>query len=189
VDLNFKGHRSKQGAEYQEAAKKRKRRKANFRGSKAHFTAGNRTDRAEKQARIELQKGTPGPARRRQAEAGRPGGSGGQGIPGSSKEPVEKDPNAHLVWFQARRSLRNTAGRNEDAAQAYQQPSAASPTCRGITITWATYLARAGKIEDAKAAYTRARNSTHRTPQPHGATLGSACTTRIGLATPSNPLQ
>jgi len=56
VDLNFKDIASKQGAEYQEAAKKAEEAKSKLEGLKAHFTAGNALIDQEKQVRIELQK-------------------------------------------------------------------------------------------------------------------------------------
>ncbi len=56
VDLNFKEIAAKQGAEYQEAAKKVEEAKSKLEGLKAHFNAGNTLIDQEKQAKIELQK-------------------------------------------------------------------------------------------------------------------------------------
>jgi len=50
-------------------------------------------------------------------------------------------------------------------------------------------LARAGKIDDAKAAYTKSAELDPPNAEPRGATLESVCTTRTGSATPSKPLQ
>jgi len=154
VDLNFKDIVSKQGAEAQEQVKKAEEAKSKMEGLKAHFAAGNALIDQEKQAKIELQKA---PADQRDAFKQKLADLSDQAVKEfqeAAKSLVEKDPNAHLVWFKLGEAY-DTAGRNDDAAQAYQQAIAAKPDVPGYYNNLGNVLARAGKIEDAKAAYTK----------------------------------
>jgi Flp pilus assembly protein TadD len=72
----------------------------------------------------------------------------------ASKNLGEKDINAHIVWFKLGEAY-DTAGRNDDAAQAYQQAIAAKPDVPGYYNNLGNVLARSGKIDEAKAAYTK----------------------------------
>jgi len=154
VDLNFKDIVSKQGAEAQEQVKKAEEAKSKMEGLKAHFAAGNALIDQEKQAKIELQKA---PADQRDAFKQKLANLSDQAVKEfqeAAKSLVEKDPNAHLVWFKLGEAY-DTAGRNDDAVQAYQQAIAAKPDVPGYYNNLGNVLARAGKIEDAKAAYTK----------------------------------
>jgi tetratricopeptide (TPR) repeat protein len=154
VDLNFKDIVSKQGAEAQEQVKKAEEAKGKMEGLKAHFAAGNALIDQEKQAKNELQKA---PADQRDAFKQKLADLSDQAVKEfqeAAKSLVEKDPNAHLVWFKLGEAY-DTAGRNDDAAQAYQQAIAAKPDVPGYYNNLGNVLARAGKIEEAKAAYTK----------------------------------
>jgi tetratricopeptide (TPR) repeat protein len=154
VDLNFKDIVSKQGAEAQEQVKKAEEAKSKMEGLKAHFAAGNAIIDQEKQAKIELLKA---PADQRDAFKQKLADLSNQAakeFQEAAKSLVEKDPNAHLVWFKLGEAY-DTAGRNDDAAQAYQQAIAAKPDVPGYYNNLGNVLARAGKIEEAKAAYTK----------------------------------
>src|SRR5256884_6579972 len=154
VDLNFKDIVSKQGAEAQEQVKKAEEAKSKMEGLKAHFTAGNAFIDQEKQAKIDLQKA---PADQRDALKQKLNELSEQAVKEfqeASKNLVEKDPNAHLVWFKLGEAY-DTAGRNDDAVQAYQQAIAAKSDVPGYYNNLGNVLARAGKIEEAKAAYTK----------------------------------
>ncbi len=154
VDLNFKDIVSKQGAEAQEQVKKAEEAKSKMEGLKAHFAAGNALIDQEKQAKIELQKA---PADQRDAFKQKLANLSDQAVKEfqeAAKSLVEKDPNAHLVWFKLGEAY-DTAGRNDDAAQAYQQAIAAKPDVPGYYNNLGNVLARAGKIEEAKGAYTK----------------------------------
>ena len=154
VDLNFKDVVSKQGAEAQEQVKKAEEAKSKMEGLKAHFAAGNALIDQEKQAKIELQKA---PADQRDAFKQKLVDLSDQAakeFQEAAKSLVEKDPNAHLVWFKLGEAY-DTAGRNDDAAQAYQQAIAAKPDVPGYYNNLGNVLARAGKIDEAKAAYTK----------------------------------
>ena len=154
VDLNFKDIVSKQGAEAQEQVKKAEEAKNKLEGLKAHFTAGNALIDQEKQAKIDLQKA---PADQRDALKQKLNELSEQAVKEfqeASKNLVEKDPNAHLVWFKLGEAY-DTAGRNDEAVQVYQQAIAAKSDVPGYYNNLGNVLARAGKIEEAKAAYTK----------------------------------
>jgi tetratricopeptide (TPR) repeat protein len=154
VDLNFKDIVAKQGAAAQEQVKKAEEAKTKMEGLKAHFTAGNALIEQEKQAKTDLAKA---PADQREAAKQKLADLGDQAVKEfqeASKSLVEKDPNAHLVWFKLGEAY-DTAGRNDDAAQAYQQAINAKGDVPGYYNNMGNVLARAGKIDDAKAAYTK----------------------------------
>jgi tetratricopeptide (TPR) repeat protein len=154
IDLNFQEIVAKQGAAAQEQVKKAKEAESKMEGLKAHFTAGNALIDQEKQAKIDLQKA---PADQRDAAKQKLADLADQAVKEfqeAAKSLVEKDPNAHLVWFKLGEAY-DTAGRNDDAAQAYQQAINAKPDVPGYYNNMGNVLARAGKIEEAKAAYTK----------------------------------
>jgi tetratricopeptide (TPR) repeat protein len=154
VDVNFKDVIAKQGAAAQEQVKKAEEAKTKMEGLKAHFNAGNVLIEQEKQAKTDLQKA---PADQRDALKQKLTDLGDQAVKEfqeASKSLVEKDPNAHLVWYKLGEAY-DTAGRNDEAAQAYQQAIAAKGDVPGYYNNMGNVLARAGKIEEAKAAYTK----------------------------------
>lgn len=154
VDLNFKDIIAKQGTAAQEQVKKAEEAKSKMEGLKAHFNAGNALIEQEKQAKIELAKA---PADQRDAAKQKLADLGDQAVKEfqeASKSLVEKDPNAHLVWFKLGEAY-ETANRNDEAAQAYQQAIAAKGDVPGYYNNLGNALSKAGKIEDAKAAYTK----------------------------------
>jgi len=154
VDLNFKDIVAKQGSAAQEQVKKAEEAKAKLEGLKAHFNAGNALIDQEKQVKADLQKA---PADQRDALKQKLAELSDQAVKEfqeASKSLVEKDPNAHLVWFKLGEAY-DTAGRNDDAVQAYQQAISAKPDVPGYYNNLGNVLARAGKIEEAKAAYTK----------------------------------
>ena len=154
VDVNFQEVVAKQGAAAQEQVKKAEEAKSKMEGLKQHFAAGNALIEQEKQAKTDLQKA---PADQRDAAKQKLTDLSDQAVKEfqeASKNLVEKDPNAHLVWFKLGEAY-DTAGRNDDAAQAYQQAIAAKPDVPGYYNNLGNVLARAGKIEEAKAAYMK----------------------------------
>jgi tetratricopeptide (TPR) repeat protein len=152
VDFNFNEIASKQGAAYIEAAKKQEEAKSKLVGLKVHFDAGNALIDQEKQAKADLAKA---PADQREAAKQKLTELSDQAareFQEATKSLVEKDPNAHLVWFKLGEAY-DTANRNEEAAQAYQQAIAAKGDVPGYYNNMGNVLARAGKIDEAKAAY------------------------------------
>src|SRR5881296_2528616 len=88
--------------------------KAKLEGLKAHFNAGNALIDQEKQVKADLQKA---PADQRDALKQKLAELSDQAVKEfqeASKSLVEKDPNAHLVWFKLGEAY-DTAGRNNDA--------------------------------------------------------------------------
>src|SRR6266700_7350182 len=72
----------------------------------------------------------------------------------AQKSAGEKDTNLHLVWAKLGEAY-DTANRNDEAAEAYQQAINAKPDVPGYYNNLGNVLARAGKIDAAKAAYTK----------------------------------
>jgi tetratricopeptide (TPR) repeat protein len=154
VNLNFKDIAAKQGAEYQEAAKKAEEAKSKFEGLKAHFTAGNAILDQEKAAKAELLKAAPD---KRDAAKQKLADLSDQAVKefqAAQQSAGEKDSNLHLIWAKLGEAY-DTANRNEEATQAYQQAIAAKPDVPGYYNNLGNVLARAGKIDEAKTAYTK----------------------------------
>ena len=154
TDANFKEIMAKQGAAAQEQVKKQEEAKAKFEGMKAHFAAGNAMLEQEKAARAELQKA---PADQRDAAKQKVTELADQAAKeykAAQESGGEKDPNLHLLWAKLGEAY-DTAGRNEEAAQAYQQAIAAKPDVSGYYNNLGNVLARMGKIDEAKTAYTK----------------------------------
>ena len=162
ADANFKEIMAKQGAAAQEQMKKQEEAKAKFEGMKAHFTAGNAILEQEKAAKADLQKA---PADQRDAAKQKLADLADQAAKeynAAQEAAGYKDPNLHLLWAKLGEAY-DTAGRNEDAAQAYQQaitaaeanPALKGPQLAGYYNNLGNVLARMGKVDDAKAAYAK----------------------------------
>jgi tetratricopeptide (TPR) repeat protein len=154
VDLNFKDIVAKQGSEAQEQVKKNEEIKAKIEGLKAHFTAGNAFLEQERAAKADLQKA---PADQRDAAKQKLADLSDQAakeFQAAQQAAPEKDPNLHLVWAKLGEAY-DIANRNEEAAQAYQQAITAKPEAPGYYNNLGNVLARLGKIDEAKAAYTK----------------------------------
>jgi tetratricopeptide (TPR) repeat protein len=154
VDLNFKDIAAKQGAAYQEVQKKNEEAKKGLESLKAHVAAGDLIVAQEKQTKAELQKAT---ANQRDALKQKLADQSNQAVAEymeAQKTLVEKDPNAALVWVKLGEAYDN-AGRNEEAANAYQQAITLKPDVAGYYNNLGNVLARAGKIDEAKAVYTK----------------------------------
>jgi tetratricopeptide (TPR) repeat protein len=154
VNLNFKDIVAGQGKEYQEAAKKNEEAKAKFEGMKAHFTAGNTILEQEKAARAEVQKATADQRDAAKQKVTDLCDQAAKEFQAAKEAAAEKDPNLHLIYAKLGEAY-DTAGRNDEAAQAYQQAIAAKPDVPGYYNNLGNVLARSGKIDEAKVAYTK----------------------------------
>ena len=154
VDLNFKDIIAKQGSEAQEQVKKQEEAKAKFERMKAHFSAGNAILEQEKAARAELQKATPDQRTAAKQKLTELSDQAAKEYKAAQESAGEKDTNVHLLWAKLGEAY-DTANRNEEAAQAYQQAINAKPDVPGYYNNLGNVLARAGKIDEAKAAYTK----------------------------------
>jgi tetratricopeptide (TPR) repeat protein len=154
VDLNFKDIVAKQGAEAQEQVKKQEEAKTKFEGLKAHFNAGNALLEQEKVAKADLQKATPDQRDAAKQKLTDLSDQAAKEYQAAQQSVGEKDPNLHLIWAKLGEAY-DTAGRNEEAAQAYQQAVATKADVPGYYNNLGNVLARLGKIDEAKAAYTK----------------------------------
>lgn len=154
VNLNFKDVLAKQGAEAQEQVKKQEEAKVKFEGMKAHFTAGNTILEQEKAAKADMQKATPDQRAATKQKLTDLSDQAATEFKAAQQAAPEKDPNLHLIYAKLGEAY-DTAGRNDEAAQAYQQAINVKPDQPGYYNNLGNVLARAGKIDEAKAAYTK----------------------------------
>lgn len=153
ADANFKDIIAKQ-PQAAEQQKKNEEAKAKFEGMKAHFNAGNTILDQEKAAKAELQNAK---ADQRDAAKQKLMDLSDQAVKeykAAQESAGEKDTNVHLLWAKLGEAY-DTAGRNDEAAQAYQQAITTKPDVPGYYNNLGNVLARAGKIDEAKAAYTK----------------------------------
>ncbi len=154
VDLNFQEIIAKLGAANPEATKKAEEAKSKFEGMRAHFTAGLALLEQEKAAKAELQKAAADQRDAAKQKVNDLSNQAAAEFQAAEKSAPEKDANLHKIWARLGEAY-DTAGRNEEAAQAYQQAISAKPDEAGYYNNMGNVLARAGKIEEAKAAYTK----------------------------------
>ncbi len=154
VELNFKDVVAKQGTEAQEQVKKQEEAKTKFEGMKAHFNAANAILEQEKVAKAELQKATPDQRDAAKQKLADLSDQAAKEYQAAQQSASEKDPNLHLLWAKLGEAY-DTANRNDEAAQAYQQAINSKPDVPGYYNNLGNVLARAGKIDEAKAAYTK----------------------------------
>jgi tetratricopeptide (TPR) repeat protein len=153
VVLNFKDIVAKQGAEYQEAAKKQEEEKTKFQGMKQHFDAGIALLAQVNQAKTDLSKA---PADQRDALKAQVTDLSGKAVTeleAAKQAAPEKDQNLHLIWARLGDAY-EAAGRPDDAANAYRQAAQLKPSAAYYN-NLGGILGRAGKIDDAMAAYQK----------------------------------
>jgi tetratricopeptide (TPR) repeat protein len=154
ADMNFKETMAKQGAAAQEQAKKADEEKQKFEGMKQHYTAGAALLDQERKAKDELAKATPDQRDAAKQNLKDLSDKAAAEFQAAQKAASEKDPNQHLLWAKLGEAY-DVAGRNDEAAQAYQQAVAAKPDNPDYYNNLGNVLARAGKIDEARAAYTK----------------------------------
>ena len=154
VDINFQEVLAKQGTAAQEQMKKNEEAKSKIEGLKAHFNAGNAIIDQEKQAKADLAKATPDQRDAAKQKLADLSDQAVKEFQEAAKNLGEKDVNTHLVWFKMGEAY-ETANRFDEAAQSYQQAIAAKGDVPGYYNNLGNSLAKAGKIDDAKAAYTK----------------------------------
>ncbi len=154
ADMNFKEIMSKQGTEAAEKVKKQDEEKQKFEGMKTHFTAGTAFLEQERKAKDDLSKATPDQRDAMKQNLKDLSDKASTEFQAAQKAASEKDPNQHLLWAKLGESY-DIAGRNDEAAQAYQQAITAKPDDPGYYNNLGNVLARAGKIDEARAAYTK----------------------------------
>ena len=154
VNFNFKDILAKQGSQFAEQAKKAEEEKSKFEGMKAHFTAGNALLDQERKAKEDAVKA---PADQRDAAKAKVVDLSNQAITelnAAQQAAAEKDPNKHIIWAKLAESY-DLAGRNDDAMNAYQQAITLKADVPGYYNNLGNVQARAGKIDEARASYTK----------------------------------
>jgi tetratricopeptide (TPR) repeat protein len=154
INWNFKEILEKQNPEAAAQMKKQAEEKSKFGEMKVHFDQGMALLEQERTAKADLSKAT---ADQRDAAKAKVTDLSSQAVAQfqeAQKAAPEKDPNVHLFWARMGEAY-DLAGRNDEAINAYQQAVAAKPDNAGYYNNLGNVLARAGKIEEAKAAYTK----------------------------------
>jgi tetratricopeptide (TPR) repeat protein len=153
ADANFKEILAKQGAAAQEEVKKREEEKQKFQGMKVHFEAGVGFLNQAGQAKADLAKATADQRDAKKQELKDLSEKAVTELEAAKAAAGEKDPNLNLIMARLGDAY-DTAGRADDAANAYRtaielKPSAAYYNNLG------GILGRAGKIEEAMAAFQK----------------------------------
>lgn len=154
INLNFKEILEKQNPEAVAQMKKQQEEKSKFGAMKQHFDKGVAFLEQERIAKTDLAKV---PADQKDAAKSKVADLASQAVAEfqeAQKAAPEKDPNIHLFWARMGEAY-DLAGRNDEAINAYQQAVAAKPDNASYYNNLGNVLARAGKIEEAKAAYTK----------------------------------
>ena len=154
IDLNFQELVAKKNPEYVAALKKQAEEGKKFSGMKVHFEKGVALLEQERAAKADLNKAQ---ADQRDALKAKVNDLATQAVAEfqeAQKAAGEKDTNQHLFWARMGEAY-DLAGRNDEAINAYQQAVAAKPDSAGYYNNLGNVLARAGKIDEAKAAYSK----------------------------------
>jgi|SRR5579859_435925 len=154
ADMNFKDVLAKQGAAAQEQVKKQNEEKQKFESMKAHFTAGVALLDQERKAKDDLTKAAPDQRDALKQNLKDLSDKAVAEFQEAQKSAPEKDQNQPLIWGNLGQAY-DLAGRNDEAAQAYQQAANLKPDDPGAFNNLGNVLAKAGKIDEARAAYTK----------------------------------
>jgi tetratricopeptide (TPR) repeat protein len=153
VVLNFKELVGKQSAEVAEQQKKAAEDKAKFTGMKQHFDTGIALLGQANQAKADLSKAPADQRDALKAQVADLSGKAVTEIETAKSAAPEKDPNMHLIWARLGDAY-ETAGRADDAANAYKQAVALKPT-PAYYNNLGGILGRAGKTQEAMDAYQK----------------------------------
>ncbi|MGB7283775.1 MAG: tetratricopeptide repeat protein [Candidatus Acidiferrum sp.] len=154
ADINFKDLVAKQGAAAEAQVKEQAEAKEKFESMKVHFTAGNGFLTQEEKVKDELQKATPDQKDALKQSLKDLSDKAATEFQAAQKAAAEKDPNLALIWGSLGQAY-DVAGRNDEAADAYQQAIKAKPDDPDYYNNLGNVLARAGKIDDARTAYLK----------------------------------
>jgi tetratricopeptide (TPR) repeat protein len=153
VNANFKDIVAKQGAAASEAVKKQEEDKQKFAGMKTHFDAGIAALTQAQTAKADLAKAPADQRDTMKAQVTDLSGKAVTELEAAKAAAPEKDQNLHLIWARLGDAY-DLANRPDDAANAYRQAVALKPT-PGYYNNLGGILGRAGKIDDAMAAYQK----------------------------------
>ena len=154
VNLNFKEILEKQNPEAAAKYKQQQAEQKKFAGMKEQFAKGVALLDQERAAKAEVAKV---PADQKDAAKAKVADLSNQAVTtfqDGLKVAPEKDPNIHLFWARMGEAY-DLAGRNDEAINAYQQAIAAKPDNPSYYNNLGNILGRTGKIDEARAAYTK----------------------------------
>jgi len=153
VNVNFKDVMAKQGTAAVEQQKKAEEEKQKFQGMKQHFEAGVAALTQATQAKADMAKAPADQRDTLKTQVADLAGKAVTELEAAKAAAPEKDPNLNLIWARLGDAY-DTAGRADDAANAYKQAVALKPTAAYYN-NLGGILGRAGKIDDAMAAYAK----------------------------------
>lgn len=154
VDLNFKAILEKQNPEAAAKYRKQQEEQKKFAGMKEQFAKGVALLDQERAAKADLTKAKPEEKDALKAKVADLSNQAVTTFQDGLKAAPEKDPNIHLFWARMGEAY-DLAGRNDEAINAYQQAIAAKPDNPSYYNNLGNILGRTGKIDEARAAYTK----------------------------------
>lgn len=154
VNINFKELIAKQGSEAAEAVKKQEEEKKSFEAMKVHFDSGVAALDQARQVRNDLQRAPADQRAPLQAKLGDLAGNAVTELQAAEKGVKEGDSNRHIILAKLGEAY-DAAGKNQEAADAYQQAITAKPDVAGYYNNLGNALARLGKVEEAGKAYEK----------------------------------
>ncbi|HXC49227.1 MAG TPA: tetratricopeptide repeat protein [Candidatus Sulfotelmatobacter sp.] len=154
VNLNFKEILEKQNPEAAAKYKQQQAEQKKFAGMKEQFAKGVALLDQERAAKAELTKAKPEEKDALKAKIADLSNQAVTTFQDGLKAAPEKDPNIHLFWARMGEAY-DLAGRNDEAINAYQQAITAKPDNPSYYNNLGNILGRTGKIDEARAAYTK----------------------------------
>jgi len=154
INLNFKEILEKQNPEAAAKYKKQLEEQKKFTGMKELFAKGVTLLDQERAAKAEVAKATADQKDAAKAKVADLSNQAVAAFQDGLKAAPEKDPNIHLFWARMGEAY-DLAGRNDEAINAYQQAIAAKPDNPSYYNNLGNILGRTGKIDEARAAYTK----------------------------------
>jgi len=155
LNINFKEILEKQNPEAAAKYRQQQAEQKKFTGMKEQFAKGVALLDQERAAKAELSKAKPEEKDAIKAKVADLSNQAVSTFQDGLKAAPEKDPNIHLFWARMGEAY-DLAGRNDEAINAYQQAIASKPDNPSYYNNLGNILGRTGKIDDARAAYTKA---------------------------------
>jgi tetratricopeptide (TPR) repeat protein len=155
LNINFKEILEKQNPEAAAKYRQQQAEQKKFTGMKEQFAKGVALLDQERAAKAELSKAKPEEKDALKAKVADLSNQAVSTFQDGLKTAPEKDPNIHLFWARMGEAY-DLAGRNDEAINAYQQAIASKPDNPSYYNNLGNILGRTGKIDDARAAYTKA---------------------------------
>jgi tetratricopeptide (TPR) repeat protein len=154
LNINFKEILEKQNPEAAAKYKQQQAEQKKFQGMKEQFSKGVALLDQERAASADLKKAPADQKDAIKAKLTDLSNQAVQAFQDGLKAAPEKDPNIHLFWARMGEAY-DLAGRSDEAINAYQQAIAAKPDNASYYNNLGNLLGRTGKIDEARAAYTK----------------------------------